>query len=70
MNPELFLMFPTPILKFRLDKHQEHKETYVPKLLEFFNSRTGNPSHFEHRQENSYLLMYDDSHLDLSLIHI
>ena len=65
MNPELFLMFPTPILKFRLDKHQEHKETYVPKLLEFFNSRTGNPSHFEHRQENSYLLMYDDSHLDI-----
>ena len=65
MNPELFLMFPTPILKFRLDKHQEHKETYVPKLLELFNSRTGNPSHFEHRQENSYLLMYDDSHLEI-----
>ena len=65
MNPELFLMFPTPIIKFRLDKHQEHKETYVPKLLEFFNSRTGNPSHFAHRHENSYLLMYDDSHLDI-----
>ena len=65
MNPELFLMFPTPILKFRLDKHQEHKETYVPKVLEFFNSRTGNPSHFETRQENSYLLMSEDSGLDI-----
>ncbi len=65
MNPEMFLMFPTPILKFSLARHQEHKETYVPKVLEFFNSRTGNPSHFESRQENSYLLMNVDSGLDI-----
>ena len=65
MNPAMFLMFPTPILKFSLAKHKELKETYVPKVLEFFNSRTGNPSRFESQQENSYLLMDIDSGLDI-----
>ena len=65
MDPKLFLMFPTPILKFSLDRHEEHKETYVPKVLEFFNTRKGNPSHFVSAQENSYLLMEPDSGLDI-----
>jgi len=65
MDPKLFLMFPTPILKFSLDRHEEHKETYVPKVLEFFNTRKGNPSHFVSAQENSYLLMKPDSGLEI-----
>ena len=65
MDPKLFLLFPTPILKFRLDKHKEHKETYVPKVLELFNSRTGNPSRYFSKQENSYLIMEEDSGLTI-----
>ena len=67
----MFLLFPTPVLKFRLDKHKEHKETYLPKVLELFNSRTGNPTREiipgatdnMTRPENSYVINEEDTGL-------
>ena len=56
MNPELFLLFPTPLVKFRLDRHKEHKETYKDKLIKKFNERKGNPSYHFNAHENSYQL--------------
>ena len=32
MEPELFLLFPTPLVKFKLNRHKEHKETYKDKF--------------------------------------
>ena len=56
MEPELFLLFPTPLVKFKLNRHKEHKETYKDKLLKLFNERKGNPSLHFHEHENSYQL--------------
>lgn len=35
-QPILNLLFPTPVLKVRVDRHEEHKKNLIPKLMDYY----------------------------------
>ena len=64
-QPILNLLFPTPVVKVKLDRHEEHKKNLIPKLMKWFRDNPEN--HMPWDSEDHSYGMYETS-VDFKLI--